>query len=374
MGDTEPKTPSLTQPQELERAKAADSIDQNDALDEPSKIDAMAKSRGWFSADTALLDAYLAGDVDAPATVSKLAEPIEEAYSSADHGAALYNEEMVARNQRTFWSPEEALERWGPEQDFPKPNEETANLPSAESELWSLWYGILHAAKRIPWTDEAQQNKLLDLVKAIKAGPDPPPPSPMTVALKKNWIWQSGTLWSSLTMLGPSARESWNDACGYGSGWTTTEQHAWTNVNAFVARLTASETSNFEAYAIWALRDALEAEIEHGSLHHDASDLTQLGLLLTVASVWIHVAGKHLYERHSGEEKSGQVDVEVDLAARGKTLPWAQPTNGPAFVDARWDFWRRRFAQEGQNEKLSEEVRELAAKSAEIIDGFTKSM
>ncbi|KAI0132098.1 hypothetical protein BJ170DRAFT_612395 [Xylariales sp. AK1849] len=352
MATTEPTALSAMQRRIIKETEAAEWIDQDDKLDEPSKIDAMAKSRRWFSANTAILDAYLAGDVDASSTAAKLAEPIEEAYSTADHGAALYNEEMAARNQRTHWSLEEALKNWGPEQDIPKPNLEIASLPSTEGQLWELWYAVLHAAKRIPWTDDAQQNKLLDIVKALKARPDPPPPSPMTAPLRRNWIWESRTLWSNLSMLGPSARESWNDACGYGSGWTTTEQHAWTNVNAFVARLTASETSDFENYAVWALRDALEDKTRHGSLHHDASDLTQLSLLLTVASVWIQIAGKHLHDRHFGE-KSGQVDLEVDLAAR-------------------WNLWHRRFAQEAQNEELSEGVRELAAKSAEIIGGFNR--
>ncbi|KAI1114908.1 hypothetical protein F5Y14DRAFT_412409, partial [Nemania sp. NC0429] len=342
----------------------------HDTLEEPSRIDAMAESSPWFPATIAILNDYVAGDVDAPTTAARLAKPIEEAYSTADHGVALYNEEMVARNQRTHLSPEEALEKWGPEQDIPKPSSETACLPSTEGQLWELWYAVVHAAKRIPWTDEARQNKLLDLVKAFKARPDPPPPSPMTTPLRRNWIWESGMLWSNLSLLGPSIRESWNNACGYGSGWTDTEQHAWTNVNAFVARLTASETADFDNYAVWALSGALEDEIQNNSLSYDTSGPIQLGLLLTVASVWIQIAGKHLYERHVNKEESGPVDVKVDLATRG-TFPWTRSLDKPSFCIARWNFWRGRFAQEAQNQDLSERVRELAAKSAEIIDVLT---
>ncbi len=71
----------------------------------------MAESSPWFSANIAILNDYVTGHVDASTTAAKLAGPIEEAYSTADHGVALYNEEMVARNQRTHWSPEEALEK-----------------------------------------------------------------------------------------------------------------------------------------------------------------------------------------------------------------------------------------------------------------------
>ncbi|KAI0182261.1 hypothetical protein EV127DRAFT_488285 [Xylaria flabelliformis] len=323
----------------------------------------MAESSPRFPTTIAIINDYVTGDVDAPTTAARLAKPIEQAYSTADHGVARYNEEMAARNQRTHWSPEEAFEKWGPEQDVPKPSPEIASLPSTEGQLWELWYAALHAAKRIPWTDEARQNKLLDLVKAFKARPDPPLPSPMTTPLKRNWIWESGTLWSSLSLLGPSIRESWNDACGHGSGWT--------NINAFVARLTASETADFDNYAIWALSGALEDEIQDNSLYHDISRPTQLGLSLTVASVWIQIAGKHLYKRHLNKEESGQVDFEVDLATR-RTFPWTQSPDKPSFCIARWNFWRGRFAQEARNEELSEGVRELAAKSADIIDGFTR--
>ncbi|KAI0099087.1 hypothetical protein GGR51DRAFT_536686 [Nemania sp. FL0031] len=324
-----------------------------------------------FSSNIETINTYIVGDADASTVAAKLAQPIEESYSTADHGVALYNEEMVARNQRPHWGPEEALERWGPRQDVPKPSSEVASLPGTESQLWDLWYAVLHIAKRIPWTNDAQQNKLLDLVRALKARPDPPPPSSVTVPLKRNWIWESGKLWSNLSTLGPSVRESWNEACGYGSGWTDEEQQAWANLNAFVARLTASETADFDIYAVWALSGALENDIQHTSLHHDASDPTQLSLLLTVASVWIQIAGKYLFEHHPSEDEFGQSDSEVDLATRG-TFPWTQSTNEPSLCSARWRFWSGRFAQEARNDELSESVRELTAKSADRINGFSR--
>ncbi|KAJ8129618.1 hypothetical protein O1611_g4011 [Lasiodiplodia mahajangana] len=60
-----------------------------------------------------IVNAYVVADIDASMTAAKLAQPIEKAYSTADHGVALYNEEMVARNQRIYWTPEEALEKVG---------------------------------------------------------------------------------------------------------------------------------------------------------------------------------------------------------------------------------------------------------------------
>ncbi|CAJ2513728.1 Uu.00g018470.m01.CDS01 [Anthostomella pinea] len=345
-------------------------IVQNDELDEPAKIDAIAVERGWFSGKMDAIDNYLAGDgSDAAATAAKLAAPIDEAYSTADHGRALYEAEITARNQRRHWSLAEALDRWGPEEDIPQPGPETADLPTAEGQLWDLWYSVLHAAKRNPWTDETQQSKLVDLVKALKARPDPAQPSRMTAPLKNNWIWTSGSLWSTLPMLGPSAREMWNDSCGFGAGWTVPEQHAETNVHAFVARLTASGTSDFTTYARWALCDALETNTGGAGLHHHAPRQTQLAHSLTLAAVWIHIAGKYMRECEQHEALPGYTEVSLD--ARGKILPWSGKSDGPHFSDARWDFWRRRFDQEAHNEELPEEVRLLAAEAAKTIQGYS---
>jgi hypothetical protein len=66
--------------------------------------------------------------------------------------------------------------------------------------------------------------------------------------------------------------------------------------------------------------NGLENEVSHSSLHHDAPNLTQLSLLMAVASVWVHIVGKHLYERHANEEGFGPGNSEVDLAARRDIL------------------------------------------------------
>ncbi|RYO84735.1 hypothetical protein DL762_005516 [Monosporascus cannonballus] len=199
---------------------------------------------------------------------------------------------MIARDQRSYHSLEMALEiqllllilTLGAEEDFPEPNGDVTDSPSTELQLWEFWYGVLHAARRIPWADEGRQNKL---VRALKARPDPAPPSPMTMPLNRNWILETGTAWSDLVMLGPSACETWNTGCGCGVGWTLPEQQVSANVNAFAARLTASGLAPFSLYRVRALRTAIEEEIVDPSEQNEAHRLTQLGLLLTVAAVWM---------------------------------------------------------------------------------------
>ncbi|KAI1506744.1 hypothetical protein F5X99DRAFT_404101 [Biscogniauxia marginata] len=352
---------------EKQRAEAVDRVAADDTLDEAAKIEAIAKIRGWFLGDTAAVDAFLAGEADAAATVERLAAPIDEAYSTADHGVALYREEQVARTQRKYHSPVTALEMWGPEQDFPPPTPETESLPSTEGQLWELWYGVLHAAKRIPWRDAAQQDKLVSLVRALKSRPDPAPPRPLTVPLGRNWIWERrGALWSVLLLLGPSARECWNDACGSGAGWTAPERAAWANVNAFAARLAAAGVADLSAYAVWALGDALEAADRAAQLR------LQLQTYLTVAAVWVQIAGAYMYGKRpaAGREADAGLGagVHVGLDAAEEELPWRRGGGDEVrFCTARWDFWRRKFDREARNEELSEEVRELCAQSAATI-------
>ncbi|KAI8958917.1 hypothetical protein F5Y11DRAFT_351068 [Daldinia sp. FL1419] len=369
-----PETISPCLRRSIELTKKIEAIAEDDTLDERTKIDTIASLRNWFCGPTETVDAFLAGDIDAETAVEKMAKPIEEAYSTADHGKAYYTAEQTARNQRKHWEPEKALEMWGAEEDWPEPDASARNddTNSTECYLWLLWYGILHAAKRIPWTDTVQQERLITLVQTLKARPDPPPPSPMTIPLRRNWIWEKDTLWSSLSMLGPSARECWNDCCGCGAGWTVPEQHAWTNVNAWVARLVASKTSTmFSNYGEWALIDATETRPRDEGLHVKAPPLTQAATHITVASVWLRIAGEYMW----GERDDGGVTapgLSVDVGARENKLPWYGHKGADKIrrCTARWDFWRRRFEVEAENGELPEEVRELARGSAEIIKGF----
>ncbi|KAI1635474.1 hypothetical protein F4809DRAFT_642476 [Biscogniauxia mediterranea] len=389
----------LTPYERRDRETAAEiaKIEADDTLDEAAKIDAVAKIQGWFRGDTTIIDAFLAGEIDEATAVERLAAPIEEAYSTANHGTAFYREEQVARSQRKYHSKEKAYEMWGPEQDFPEPTPEAAALPTTEGQLWDLWYGILHAAKRLPWTsaspsDPAPQEKLVSLVRSLKARPDPPAPSPLTVPVRRNWIWQPGTLWSDLVMLGPSAREVWNDSCGCGAGWSGVEQRAWTRANAFVARLTALRLADFRSYGAWALSDAFEGPVDGRGSHRSTTRPVQLRLCVAVAAAWVLLAGPRMYAARALPEPADVRDgsgsgsggggggagaggfVVVPLDARGKALPWLHKGDGYAYCTARWDFWRRRFEREAANEEeLAEDVRELCARSAEVIKELISS-
>jgi len=213
--------------------------------DEGEQLDAIANIRGWYSTRTDAAFAikrYMAFEQDAQTTISALAEPIDQAFSTADGGSALWEAERVARHQRAHaedpeYGPGEVERAWGLPQEFPEPSK---HEPSMEGLLWQLWFGVVHAARRTSWKDEVAQERLVDLVTQFKSRPDPPLPHNATKALRNDSIWKSGEVWSNLNMFGSAAREDWNMVPGGGAGYSQPEIHAWINVNAFVARLTVA--------------------------------------------------------------------------------------------------------------------------------------
>ncbi|OTA67883.1 hypothetical protein K449DRAFT_419598 [Hypoxylon sp. EC38] len=348
-----------------------DRIIQDNTLDESAKIDAIAETRYWFRGDTTVIDAFLADEIDAATAAETLAKPIDAAYSSADYGRALYSAELTARAQRVFHSPEKALELWGPEEDIPEPGPEN-DLPKCEHQLWDLWSGFIHASKRIPWTDTARQTKLLTLIQALKARPEPPFPERASIPLLHNWIWESRTLWSDLNLIGPSSREAWSDCGDCNGGWTEPEQSAYRNFNAFLARMLATGTMESDTFGAWSLRSALEFAPESGRPR--PRPRVQVRSQVQIAAIWVLIAGEQLWALRLEDDEIVPPDTQVDLEAREEKLPWSIRRDGIIWCTARWRFWRGRFEQEAGNEELDEETREMAKKAGEIIGGFLESL
>ncbi|KAG5815685.1 hypothetical protein H9Q74_003362 [Fusarium xylarioides] len=352
------------------RAKA---IADDDTLDFGAKIDRLAEIRNWFCADTTTANRYMSGEISLLEAVDILATPIDEAYSTANAGTEYFRQERVARIQRKYHSPDKALELWGPEQDWSEPENELDHSKNVEMLLWNLWYSILHTAKKIPFTDDSRQEKLVDLVRALKARPDPPEPVPMTIPLKRDWVWQLGTVWSDLIILGASIAEVRNDPCGCGAGWSWPEQQAEQNLNAFYARLTASGVANIHVQGEIRAVDALEkAPTPWYRRVSPPPDREILSHYVTCAALWTIIAGKEVYARYplTRDERDIQV-VDRILELRDNKLPWNRSRKrykGRArWETARREFARRRFEAESQDEELSLEVRKLAGRAAKAM-------
>lgn len=325
--------------------------------DEPAQIDAIAKIRCYFMGQgraVRIVEAYMDSTTSLQDAVRQIAEPIEWAYTTANGGRLFVSQERAARYQRKFHLPEKALEMWGPQEsieEFQARITGADDAPSLEGELWDLYYTILHASKKIPWGDTGAQQKLVDLLAAIKARPNPQRPANMTIALKRYWVYFYGELWSDLAMLGAANTESWNDFPGCGAGWEAPEVNAWVNVNAFVARLTVQEVRNVGIYGSWALHDALEKEIEaeDGQNCPLPTKVYKAEALFKVAAVWIHLAGQYMYDRLVPESE-GQEDPDERFWTRSQ-----------------WDKWQRRFEEEAQEAQYSNDVTRTAKECAAIM-------
>ena len=102
----------------------------------------------------------------------------------------------------------------------------------------------------------------------------------------------------------------------------------WINLNAFAARLTASQTLNLSLYAIWTFRSSLETRppqpVDRVFSAH-----------VRAACAWIQYAGPCLYR----SEETWESDPRKGDPAKGGEL-W-KGTSG--FCRERWGVWKERF-------------------------------
>ncbi|SMY21120.1 unnamed protein product [Zymoseptoria tritici ST99CH_1A5] len=334
---------------------------------EADQLDAIAKIRGWYdpcNEENAVLSKYMAGCLSLEAAINMLAEPIDHLYTTANDGRLFYTAEMVARSQRHMYDTVKAEELWGLEQDFPISDE--IGTPSVEGKLWCLWFAVCHTARKTPWADEGKQMKLVDFARQIKQRPDPPPPQNMTIPLKRDWQYSSGTLWSTLSMLGPSARETWNDAPGYGAGFSSPELNGANNINAFIARLSLHGVANFWRYGVWALDGGLAVDPRED---HRGTSAEKLNAYIPTAVVWIRIAGQAIWEKIVRED----FDSEKRYDANRVLAPQqASPQHEQTYTRARWRYWRDRYDIMSGRDQLAEETRKLCAEAALLMKDIEK--
>ncbi|KAH7418302.1 hypothetical protein BKA64DRAFT_700832 [Cadophora sp. MPI-SDFR-AT-0126] len=131
-----------------------------------------------------------------------------------------------------------------------------ASSETLEERLSSSWRTLVDVASK---TDHKSQEPLVEIVKAVQEQRISDDEKSKTAT-----IWRSQVkVFEDMPLFGASMRSAWNRAPNSSSkdNFSTIE---WTNLNAFVARLTALSLSlsipafNFSLYAIWTLRSAFE--------------------------------------------------------------------------------------------------------------------
>jgi hypothetical protein len=140
------------------------------------------------------------------------------------------------------------------------------------------------------------------------------------------------------------------------------ELHAWANVNAFVARLTATGVAEFWVYAIWAMRSALEDKYELPIANPgEARKPTEWDGHVMAAAAWAIVMGKELWERE--EDLTPKSENEGDPAGGGEL--WKGKAE---FSKPRFEFWAKRFKELAGNENLLQEAMEAAKEAADVME------
>ncbi|OJJ87128.1 DUF3632 domain-containing protein [Aspergillus glaucus CBS 516.65] len=297
-------------------------------------LDELSQHRNWFRGSpdfpfTPLVEAYMADEIDLPTAVSKIVQPVNEAYSSGD-------------------------------------------VRETEVLLWDLWYTILWTAKKTPRVDPADQKppaavldpstpskghtKLLSLLETIKTQPDPPFPSNIDQKTKDNWIYEDGELWSVLSIFGPATREVLNDSPGAGSGYKDLEIAGWENLNAFLAHVTRRDIADMGRVGIFELRHALEQRHKDDTKGDvPVKEARKVRAFVAAAGVWVIIMGEELWAR-KGEKKSEKEGAESGVRAKGDVI-----------TKERWKLWIEKFEFLSCREDLDIDTRELAAQGAAIL-------
>ncbi|KAF2659434.1 hypothetical protein K491DRAFT_195380 [Lophiostoma macrostomum CBS 122681] len=225
-------------------------------------------------------------------------------------------------------------------------DDEVAKTGNWEEEVdwWDFWYSVLHSARRISFRTDEGHKKLVDLVKAYKEHPEP------------THQGEQG-IYERLLYLGIASREFLDNAPGLMAGYTTPELHAFTNLHCLFAHLTREGVREYWIYCIWAMRDALEDQLEDDKPEYrkdiSGTAIQKYNAFVPAAAVWVLVLGKALYER---EEDRTPTDSNQGNPARGGYY-WKGKAE---FSKARWELWKQRFGRICEMKELSEETRQIA--------------
>ena len=326
------------------------------------QIDAIADVRNWFrpkEATRKVIDSYMSGVLSVNEAVAQLAGRVEEVY---------YKQ---IREEGRYQTP--------------------------LHELWNLWNGMIHAAKKIHWENEDSHNdqeKLLGLVRMLKLRTDviptryKHPPKSRYVSLEDRSI-----LWSRTNGFGLAIAEADNDMPGRNHGYAHVEIEVQAALNycAFLARLT-----------ITGLRDCLNkgrvwmvcATDGQMCKHHGGVDEQQNNILFRIASVWLRLAGPKMWEACCQGSRWVTEEKEVDVSAnpKSKRLPWygkqsyskaAEETwedmylvrNAVQWSRARWCYWKRRLllVTKSTNRRWSDGSKEAAQEMVSLMEEIERS-
>lgn len=200
--------------------------------------------------------------------------------------------------------------------------------------LWSLWSFLIKAVKKIP-ADDVRQQLVADALRKLQSK-----------ERQDAKVWgQDCKMWGDLGLLGPNMREAWDMRPNFNKADSGAVAE-WTSLNTFAALLLGNNVQDWNNFAIWELRGALE---------EDASSNADRDGQLWASSEWILHAGDVL----RAKKGMGELDPMEKRMLKGGSKFEGEP----GLSDERWQFWRTRFAELG--EQVEDEA--LKAKLEKVV-------
>jgi hypothetical protein len=302
---------SQPQPQLDEQVQTAIS----NFTEEPEQIDAIAKIRQHYRVEEGskyypLLQEYLNKDNELPETMDRLFGPIY-------------------KNIHKF--------------------------NQSEMQFFDLWHSVLHSATRIPFQDAETHKRLVDFVAAYKEQPHPS-------GMYDGFGSDTGGIFGSLYGFTYTIQSYWGDVPGHGSGSTDPEIHAWANLNCFWAGLTRDGVCDLWLRCIYAMREALEHDMEKRGSFKKFTAVQFYDSLVPAAAVWVFALQRKLHEKEEDMTRN-RFSKRPDYAHAGALY------GGPSsFNKERWRFWKERFSVIRHMQFLKDETRDLARRAFDIME------
>ncbi|KAK3709519.1 hypothetical protein LTR37_010892 [Vermiconidia calcicola] len=221
------------------------------------------------------------------------------------------------------------------------------------------WTAIISAAQDL----QSQIPKLVDLMVCMSKLPAPRDPD------GKQVVVYAGRIWDDLPEFGWEANSIWNsriispkrlwlqlitipgrDIPTEPGAERQTELARFLNANEFIARLESTGIRDNKMFALWTFSEALEIPIDQA-----VSQRADLEAAIPAAAIWVQILGPQIF-RWTKVFQHGGIH-----GAPGSGGPLWHGKHG--FCKERWGLWRERFGELSRDSRLSDELREVAAKS-----------
>ncbi|KAH8599207.1 hypothetical protein B0O99DRAFT_738106 [Bisporella sp. PMI_857] len=254
----------------------------------------------------ATLDDHIKAFAPLESTVSALATPIEQNFTNGGHTDGGYVQGYEV--------------------------EDSDNTP----DICELYACILRYARTLPWNDKAAHWRLIKVLTAFFARPEPPAP----LGYKDSVLWRG-------SWFGSEVRDEWNFKPSVRPGKDIVEDsEEWTNLNAFMAYFTVEVATGNSWYGFRALAGLMEPTLVGGF---------ELEIMLPSIAVWILIAGKVLYKAIKGQAGESS---NVDSNPAGE------------FSLQHWEIWKKRFLDISADEKggLKDATRKMAGDAAREME------